>query len=252
MKIRVDLHIHSCLSPCASLEMSPRTIVRRAREAGLRAIALTDHNSALNHPPFARLCREAGILPIFGIEVNTREEAHVLALFGERDAAAELSGEIYRLLPDYPNDPSTLGDQVYVNKNEEILGTVKKYLGSTADIGLEELCERVLSHGGMFIPSHIDRPFFSVVSQLGFLPDLPYTAVELVDPSNRNLARAGGRRIPAVYTSDAHYPDDIGRRLSVIEIESPHPAGGGLYTGPPGFAEIRAAVEAEKAVYHRS
>ena len=256
MKVLIDLHIHSCLSPCASLEMSPAAIVRRARRAGLRAIALTDHNSARNHPPFERLCRAAGILPVFGIEVNTREEAHVLALFGDSGAAADLGEEIYRLLPDYANDPLTLGDQVYVNEYEEILGTVDRYLGNTADIGLEELGERVLSRGGMFIPSHIDRPFFSVVSQLGFLPDLPYTAVELVDRSNRHLAVAGGRRVPALYTSDSHHPDDIGKRSSAVEIgpflTAPgRPSGGGTSAGV-SFSAIRAALEAGKAVYHRS
>ena len=48
MKIATDLHIHSTLSPCASLEMSPAAIVRRARELALDVIAVTDHNSVDN------------------------------------------------------------------------------------------------------------------------------------------------------------------------------------------------------------
>jgi hypothetical protein len=154
-----------------------------------------------------------------------------------------------------------LGDQVYVDEDGNILGTVDRYLGNSADIGLDELGERILSRGGMFIPSHIDRPFFSVVSQLGFLPDLPYTAVELVDPSNRHLAVTGGRIITGIYTSDAHYPDDIGRRSTVLEIDGGRPAADGTAAGftsggtppvPPDFAGIRSAVEAGKTVYHRS
>lgn len=243
MQISIDLHIHSCLSPCGSLEMSPLRIVREAAAAGLKVIALTDHNSARNHPAFRKTCAAAGLMPVFGIEVNTREEAHVLALFEDEEAAAELGSEIFRRLPDYPNLPDTLGDQVYVDENDVILGTVKKYLGNAADIGLEEVGEMIVRDGGMFIPSHIDRPFFSVVSQLGFLPDLPYTAVELTDPGNRGLCSAGGRRIPAVYTSDAHYPDDIGKRSSIIEIE----AGGGSI-----FSRLLSAVARGEAVYHRS
>lgn len=38
-----DLHIHTCLSPCGSLEMSPSEIVRRSLAKGLDAIAITDH-----------------------------------------------------------------------------------------------------------------------------------------------------------------------------------------------------------------
>ena len=42
-----DLHIHTCLSPCGSLEMSPSEIVRRSLAKGLDAIAITDHNTTL-------------------------------------------------------------------------------------------------------------------------------------------------------------------------------------------------------------
>jgi len=46
--LRADLHIHTCLSPCAQREMVPTAIVKRAKAAGLDMIGICDHNSAEN------------------------------------------------------------------------------------------------------------------------------------------------------------------------------------------------------------
>ena len=78
-----DFHNHSCLSPCASLENSPLEMVERALRKRIDLFALTDHNSALNTPTFAIECANAGIIPLFGIELNPFEEAHLLAIFSD-------------------------------------------------------------------------------------------------------------------------------------------------------------------------
>lgn len=80
-EFRVDLHLHTCLSPCGSLEMSPRQIVETALEQGLDAIAVTDHNSTLQCPEIQTLGEECGLVVFAGAEVTTREEAHCVALF---------------------------------------------------------------------------------------------------------------------------------------------------------------------------
>lgn len=77
---RVDLHLHTCLSPCGSLEMSPQRIVETALERGLDAIAVTDHNSTLQCPEIQALGEERGLMVFAGAEVTTREEAHCVAL----------------------------------------------------------------------------------------------------------------------------------------------------------------------------
>ena len=48
----VDLHIHSCLSPCAEDDMTPCNIAGMGYLNGLRIMALTDHNTAKNCPAF--------------------------------------------------------------------------------------------------------------------------------------------------------------------------------------------------------
>jgi predicted metal-dependent phosphoesterase TrpH len=50
-RLRADLHIHTCLSPCGELAMSPRAVVEGARAARLDLIAVTDHNTTENAPP---------------------------------------------------------------------------------------------------------------------------------------------------------------------------------------------------------
>ena len=217
MRYAADLHIHSCLSPCGDLSMSPALIARKAAFLGLAVAALTDHNSALNAPAFAAACAKEGIVPVFGIEVTTREELHVLALFERPEEALELGKDLYELLPAIRNDPAKFGDQVYVDEEEAILGEVEKYLVNAVDLSLDDVAARILSAGGLFIPAHVDRPIFSISSQLGFLPDMPYSAIEVTEwPCLMNPGS-----VPMISSSDAHYPDAIGKRFIRFEASSP-------------------------------
>jgi len=231
--VRSDLHIHSCLSPCGSLEMSPRSIARRAIERGLDLIALTAHNSALNAPACSAACQSAGIACIFGLEGTTREEAHVLCLFESPEEALGFGEDIYSLIPDIPNDPEKMGDQVFVDDGENILGEVEKYLPQAADLSIDDLALRVGEAEGLFIPAHVDKPVFSIVSQLGFLPPLPYTALE----TTRMPCPVNTGKLPLIMNSDAHYLDDIGRRLSVLSVYE------------LSFQGIREAIEAGRIAY---
>ncbi len=215
MPILADLHNHSCLSPCGSLEMSPRTLASRARERGVRLLALTDHNSSLNCPAFAAACRAEGLVPLFGMEATVVEEVHVLCLFVSLDAALAFSGEWYGLLPPVPNDPSRLGDQVYVDEEENIIGEVDKYLGAAAEVSLGELGPRVAAFGGLAVPAHVDRPAFSMTSQLGFVPDGPWAALECV----RLPPSVDTRGYPLTTSSDAHYPEHVARRPFELELD---------------------------------
>jgi hypothetical protein len=217
MTLRADLHIHSCLSPCGDLDNSPSALARTARCRGLDLVALTDHNSALNVPAFAEACRREQIAALFGIEVTTIEEVHVLCLFPESDHAVAFGEELYEALPDIPNDPEKFGDQVYVNVDEVILGEVEKYLVSAAGWTMEETAERCHAAGGLFIPAHVDRSMHSVWSQLGFLPDGAYDAVEITkDPCPIDT-----RDLPRITDSDAHYLDDVAMRTFTFEADAP-------------------------------
>ncbi|NQT60280.1 MAG: PHP domain-containing protein [Bacteroidetes bacterium] len=234
MKYKVDLHNHSCLSPCASLEMSPTLLVERAVSKNIDILALTDHNSTRNLPAFAACCEKNSVTPIFGLEVNTFEEVHVVCLFEELDTAVSFGNYIESTLPNIHNDPNVFGDQIIVDEYENILGSVEPILFSSSSLSFFELIPRVLELGGLVIPAHIERFINGAVSQLGFLPDLPYSAVESLS-------------VPCIYEtynnavitgSDAHIPSSIGSRSFYITEKT-----------SPSFTSLVLALQEKKIRY---
>jgi len=215
MLVRADFHIHSCVSPCASLEMSPAAIAEKAKEKGLDLVALTDHNTALNCPAFKANCAELGLWSLYGMEVTSSEEAHLVCLFEDVVTALEFSEFVYKYMPDIPNKPEVFGDQVYVDENEEILGEVEKYLGNASGLSIDDVREEVFFRNGLFIPAHVDKPVFSIVSQLGFLPEADYTAIEVFNPANAK----DYSKYPVISDSDAHYLDDVAKKHLYIDVE---------------------------------
>jgi len=214
MQFKADFHIHSCLSPCASLEMSPASIARRAREVGLNAIALSDHNCTFNLPAFDRVCRDGGMACLYGMEVSTQEEVHVLCLFDRLEPAMELGALVYDSLPDIPNQPERFGDQPIVNEHDEILGFAEKFLISASGYNIGALVEEVHTLKGLVIPAHIDRSVYGMISTLGFLPDEEFDAVELTPAGDPQLAG----RYPIIRNSDSHRLDQIGTSCSTFDM----------------------------------
>ena len=216
MNARIDFHIHSCLSPCASLEMSPRTIVTLSKAAGIDCIALTDHCCTENLPAFHDACAEAGVACLYGLEASTAEEVHVLCIFDDLNHALDFGLMVYSHLPNRLNDPKLFGDQPVVTVDEKVTRFVPKLLNTGTDISFFDLVPMALNAGALCIPSHIDREMCGAISHLGFLPDLPYDAVEVVREVDPEIAR----RWPVVRFSDSHHPSQIARRSTEIETES--------------------------------
>ncbi len=188
----------------------------RAARKGLDLFALTDHNSALNAPAFAIACARAGLIPFFGLEINPFEEAHLLAIFPDPLSALAFSDWLCRYLPPVDMAPGQFGDQVVVDPEEQILAMPSAWYGNALQQSFTFFAERATEAGALVIPAHVDRPQFSVYSQLGFLPEGEYDAVEAMgaDPD----AALCGRHC-VISGSDAHVPEHIGRRASTVEIE---------------------------------
>ena len=214
MHYRADFHIHSCLSPCASLEMSPTAIVAKAKAVGLNAIALSDHNCGFNLPAFAAVCEREGMACLYGLEATSIEEAHVLCLFDQLDAAVEWGWLVYESLPPVLNYPDRFGDQPIVDEHEEILGFAEKFLISASGYDVASMVEAVHARGGLCIPAHIDRQVYGMISQLGFLPDEPFDAVEIT-PSGR-LKLAGD--YPVIRNSDSHDLATLGSAFTDLDV----------------------------------
>jgi PHP family Zn ribbon phosphoesterase len=229
------MHIHSCLSPCAELEMSPKNIVKQAIKAGLNAIVVADHNSALNTEVVAYECEQAGISCLYGIEANTLEEAHILCIFDKFSDALALSNLLYEALFPVPFDKDTYGYQVVLDKDENVVDMPEKLLSAPTTMSINDLEKEVLSRNGLFIPSHIDKPYCSVISQLGFLPptDL-YTAVEVSKFCSHEHAKELSGKFHYITNSDAHNMDDVG--LAYTEFDMPD----------FNVASIKKAIEEDK------
>jgi PHP family Zn ribbon phosphoesterase len=240
LSLLTDIHNHSCLSPCGSLDLPPSYLAELAAAKGVQVLALTDHNSSLNCPAFKVHCKRLGIIPLFGMEATTQEEIHVLCLFANLEASLAWSEYAYSILMPFPNDPEKTGDQVYVDENDNIEGEVEYFLPNALDLSIEYLGGKAAEYGGIIIPAHVDRSAFSMWSQLGAVSPGPWAAVECVrlppkvfDQNTGQLHNAGilldTLGYPLTTSSDAHYPEDVGRRPFELDItaEELQPGGKG-------------------------
>jgi PHP family Zn ribbon phosphoesterase len=204
-----DLHNHSCLSPCASLEMSPVLLAQVAAAKGIGLIGLTDHNCSRNCPAFRDACRRFGLIPLFGMEITTAEECHVLALFDNLEAATEMNRWTADSQPRILLDLDCYSEQPVVDADDNIIELVPYFLGHAVGHSLEAVGRQTHLLGGLFIPSHINRNAFSVESQLGFLPPGDYDAIEVLG-GTVDAYRQRYPDLPVITASDAHCPEQIG------------------------------------------
>lgn len=205
--------------------MSPKNIVEKAHDVGLNIIAITDHNMTENSFYARELGKARGITVLSGMELQTLEEIHLLAIFDEYDIAFDFQKTIYDLLPDVHNDVDFFGDQVVVDTENEIVRSEERLLLNSAQISVDNVVSLIKSTGGIAIASHIDSSTFSIISQLGFVPDnIPFDALEVRHPEKTGglLPLIMRKNVPFVSFSDAHYIADIGRRKTVLDMEEPN------------------------------
>ncbi len=221
--MKADLHIHTVLSPCGDIEMTPLNIVARAKEIGLSLIGITDHNTTRQCKEIKKVALREGIHTLCGAEITTKEEVHVLA-FADGDSNLELLQDyIDTHLPQIQNDEDIFGYQLQVNENEEVVYCEERMLINAINQSIEEVERFVHSIGGIFIPAHLDRSMNSVISQLGYLPpDLRPDAVEISYRTDVGSFIGKHKYLSGygiIQSSDAHYPDDIGRAYINLNID---------------------------------
>jgi len=194
--------------------MSPRTIITRSLEKRLDIIAVSDHNSAENVSAAMQLGKKYGIHVLPGMEICSREEVHILALFDTLTHVMTMQEYIYAHLPG-ENRPDVFGYQIVANEKDEVLSENPRMLIGATQLDLYKIISKVRSLGGISIAAHVDRPAYSIISQLGFIPpDLPLDAVEVSSriPCDKAPEKiAGIKNFSCITCSDAHCPDDIGK-----------------------------------------
>ncbi len=225
-EFKADLHIHTCLSPCADEEMSPQRIIKQAKMSKLDILGICDHNSAENVTAMKKVGQREKIKVFGGIETSSEEEVHILALFDGESELFELQAIIYEKLSGF-NDEGVFGKQMVVNEDDEVIGFNNKLLIGATSLSLKTIVKTICSLGGLAIASHIDRESFSIIGQLGYIPEgLVLDALELSAGYEGSLSRQ--RRgtadyeqygFPLLSFSDAHFLEDIGKSFSIFLME---------------------------------
>jgi 3',5'-nucleoside bisphosphate phosphatase len=219
-----DLHVHTVLSPCAELEMLPPLVIDRARRLGLSILGVTDHNSCENSGAMMIAGARAGIAVLPGMEVQTREEVHLLCLFDTLTQAQQWQERVYAHLPDQLNREEVFGSQLVVDAEGEFVRFNARLLLTSTNLSVEEVCAYVSGLGGIVIPSHVDRPAYSLIANLGLIPaGLELAAVEVTarltpDEARRRFPQL--RHMALVYNGDAHRLSEMQNR-SLFRIAAP-------------------------------
>ena len=183
--------------------MSASGVVAEAVSRGLAMIAVCDHNTvsgvrAVVEASVERANATAGdrrpfVIP--GIEITSREEAHVLGWFPSIEAAEAAAGE---------------------------LRLDAALLSAATQLSLSETVDLVHRNGGLAVAAHVDRRSFSVPGQLGFIP--PGVAFDALEISAAGAARGraaefAAHGLPLVSSSDAHFREDIGAGYTVLHVQ---------------------------------
>ena len=217
MKCAVDLHMHSCLSPCGDMDMTPNNIVNMAKIKGLDMIAVADHNTARQLPAIKRVADEIGVAILPASELNTRDEVHMLAYFRTVEEALSFSDYIYEYLPPVKNKPSVFGQQAIMDDDDEITGEIEKLLINALDLSIDDLVEMLNERGALAVPAHINRGNNGILNALGFLPPgAKFSALEV--KIGFPLPHKGMPKLKHLHSSDAHYLEDIFEATEFLDL----------------------------------
>ncbi len=199
--------------------MLPEFILERAVELGLDIIAVTDHNSSENAEAMIHAAEGTGIVVWPGMEVQSREEAHLLCLFDTLDQALAWQETVYASLPPLKNKPAVFGEQVVLAPDGEPVGYNDRLLATSLSLSVEEVVRGVRGFGGVCIPAHVDRPAYSLIANLGFIPpDLDILGVEishLLGPKEARTRFPQLARYSLIADSDAHRLSEMRRRTTL-------------------------------------
>lgn len=212
-EFRADLHVHTVLSPCAEVEMIPPLIVREALERQIDIIAITDHNASANVLAVQKAALGHPLKVLGGMEVQSREDVHLLCLFENLETLATWQSAVDESLPDMQNNADLFGEQFVVDENGEYIRTEPRMRITSTRFSIDEIFERVNTLGGLVIPAHVDRSSNGLFPTLGLLADQwPILALEIsrhLTPEKAFNIFPTMRGIPLIQSGDVHQLDQF-------------------------------------------
>ena len=222
-KYYYDLHIHSCLSPCADDDMTPNNICGMAMLKGLNIVALTDHNSCGNCETFLKVAKANGLIGIAGMELTTAEDIHIVCLFEFLEKAKAFSDAVQPYRGIFPNKVEIFGQQMFMDEDDNVTGVDDNFLPIATSLSLDEAVKLANSFDALVFPAHIDRSANGIVSILGTIPDSPdfdcieFNGKEDYDKYVKDFSIISSKS--HVFNSDAHNLWSISEAENFIELE---------------------------------
>lgn len=194
----VDLHVHTPGSGDAKVEDfgAAADIVKAALEAGLDAIAVTDHNTASWVDQMTAAAKGTDLVVLPGFELST-PQGHLLGIWEEGTSASVLEDALVRV------------------------GLARNKFGNLDVVtakSMSECAQEIGAAGGIAIAAHIDKekglltqPVQTHVNQV--LADLNILAFEYVkgETPAKVAAKLGGAREPAFVQSSDTYDASLSR-----------------------------------------
>ncbi|HRQ24132.1 MAG TPA: PHP domain-containing protein [Anaerolineales bacterium] len=221
---RSDLHVHTVLSPCAEVEMIPPLIVREALERKIDIIAVTDHNASANVCAVQKAAEGTGLTVLPGMEVQSREDVHLLCLFASLSDLEAWQHDVDISLPETKNNADLFGGQFVVDESGEFIRSEERMLLISTKFSIEEIIQRVNELGGLVVPAHVDRTSFGLFPTLGFLADWwNFPALEIsrhITPDGLYEKFPSSIGHPLIQSGDAHRLDEF-LGATLFEIEAP-------------------------------
>ena len=178
--------------------------------------------------------RHAGITVLPGLEICTREEVHILAVHETVEQAKAVEKIVYQGLTQ-KNLPDLFGFQIIADKEDMVLGEEDKLLIQASLLTVKQTVDLIHQWNGLAIAAHIDRPSYSILGQLGFIPE--DSGLDGVEISAKTVAQKQEQyfldktTLPCLVSSDAHFIGDIGKGSTIFHI------------GYPTFKEIASAFK---------
>ena len=221
---RADLHVHTVLSPCADVEMIPPLIVQTALEKDIDLIAITDHNASANVGAVQKAAEGRSLTVLPGMEVQSREEVHLLTLFETLEALETWQKDVDCALPDTPNQPAFFGEQFVVDETGEFVCREPRLLLNSTTFSIDQIFARVRALGGIVIPAHVERFSFGLFPTLGLISESwNVLALEISRHSTPQRALAAFpvmRNYPLIQNGDVHRLSDF-LGTTVFTLASP-------------------------------
>lgn len=239
---QAELHVHTVLSPCGDIEMIPPLIIEESHSKGINLIAITDHNASANIGAVQRaaLGNDLAVLP--GMELQTREEVHVLCLFDTLEQASALQVRVDAALPRVKNNVDFFGEQFVVDETGEFIRREERLLLTSTNLTINDAWQLVTTLGGLMIPAHVDRKAFGLLAILGFVPkEIPIEALEISrfwKPEDAVAKYPQLAHYPLIQSGDVHFLHEF-LGVNEFKIES------------PTIAEIRLALRQQDGRSHR-